>query len=130
MTSTMTIPEGVYQQITDAYRAMGTMSPKAYRPMAPSDGMGHITAHEAELDLNNEAHRYAAQWWADEDRHTFWVGCCNYPTRAATIYAVEAARLMCGAAPKKLIAALLGMALDALRRSEEQKEATCPVTPS
>jgi len=69
-----------------------------YRPAAPSDGLGHIVADEDELDLDEEATSYAAKWMAEEDTAEFHVGVCNYVTRPATVFAIEAARSMCATA--------------------------------
>lgn len=88
-------PTDCYEQIADTYRRMANEA--LYRPAAPDDGLGNITVPLESLDLNVEADAYARRWWAQEDECEFRVGCCNYPTRAATIFAVEAARLMCGA---------------------------------
>jgi hypothetical protein len=88
-------PRGCREQIEDAYRRMADEG--RYRPAAPSDGLGNITVPLESLDLDKEASEYARRWWAQEDECEFRVGCCNYPTRAATIFAVEAARLMCSA---------------------------------
>jgi hypothetical protein len=81
----------IREQIEATYRMMAEVG---YRPAAPSDGFGHITVPVEELDLDQEAAAYATRWWDEEDAFTFNIGCCNYPTRPATIYAVEAARLM------------------------------------
>jgi hypothetical protein len=86
------LPKIVREQIEATYR---TMARTGYRPAAPSDGFGNITVPEEELDLDSEATDYAQQWWAAEDDLRFDIGCCNYETRPATIYAIEAARLMC-----------------------------------
>jgi hypothetical protein len=72
------------------------MAEAKYRPAAPSDGFGNITVPIQELDIDAEAAEYAENWWAEEDELMFAVGCCNFSTRPATIYAIEAARLMCG----------------------------------
>ncbi len=84
----------VSKQIKDAYRQMAERA--HYRPAAPSDGMGNVTVAAEALNLEAEAEAYAQGWQQTEETHAFWVGCCNYPTRPATIYAVEAARSMCG----------------------------------
>lgn len=85
----------IVAQLEAAYRRMAREG--RYRPAAPSDGFGGIAIPPEELDLDAEAREYAAEWWAAEDAQEFWVGCCNFPTRPATVFAVEAARLLCGA---------------------------------
>jgi len=44
--------------------------------------------------IEEEAVFYAALWWHEEDRGDFHIGCCDFQTRAATIFAIEAARLL------------------------------------
>lgn len=83
------------EQIADAYRRMADEA--RYRPQAPSDGLGNITVALEQLDLDEEAETYARHWWTQEDDGEFYIGCCNYPTRAATVFAIEAARCLCGA---------------------------------
>jgi hypothetical protein len=83
-----------HTQIADAYRRMAAEA--RYRPAAPSDGCGSITVPVAQLDLDAEAATYARQWWTQEDERRFWIGCCHWPYRPATIFAIEAARLLCG----------------------------------
>jgi hypothetical protein len=67
-----------------------------YRPAAPSDGFGNISFPLTELDLDAEAREYAERWWKEEGEGVFVVGSCDYRTPPATIFAIEAARLMCG----------------------------------
>jgi hypothetical protein len=81
------------EQIRLTYKAMATNA--KYRPSAPSDGLGNMPVPEAALNLEHEAYRYAEKWWASEDDRTFYVGCCDFRTRPATIFAIVAARLMC-----------------------------------
>jgi hypothetical protein len=82
----------VLDQIKSAYREM---TKARYRPAAPSDGHGNITIPEEELNLQREADKYARRWWKEEDDRVFSIGCCDFRSRRATIYAVEAAREMC-----------------------------------
>jgi hypothetical protein len=89
----MTLSLGTEAQIADAYRRMAIGG--RYRPCAPSDGHGTITAPLEDLDLDAEAAEYARRWWEEEDQGIFYVGCCDWETRPATIFAIEAARLMC-----------------------------------
>lgn len=80
-----------YKQIVGAYERMASVG---YRPSAPSDGCGNITVPIEELNLQREADQYSEEWWKSEDELSFFVGCCSFETRAATIFAVEAARCM------------------------------------
>jgi hypothetical protein len=84
----------IFEQIKSAYREMSAKA--KYRPAAPSDGLGGITVPEEELSLEREAEAYARQWWAQEDERCFRIGCCNFETRRAAIFAVEAAHLLNG----------------------------------
>lgn len=83
-------------QIEKAYRRMATDA--RYRPAAPSDGFGNISVPAKDLDLEEEAEAYAAKWIKEEDSAAFHVGVCNYTTRPATIFAIEAARSLCATA--------------------------------
>jgi hypothetical protein len=110
------------QQIESTYKAMATKA--KYRPAAPSDGMGNITAMLAELNLPKEAAQYAADWWKEEDALTFRVGCCDHPTRPATIFAIEAARNMCaGVGGRATALRLLKMAVAELAAITKPKKA-------
>jgi hypothetical protein len=77
------------------------MADAKYRPQAPGDGMGGIYLSAAELKdrerLYMEAAQYAAQFSKDDDSHDFHIGCSNWETNRATVFAIEAARLLAGA---------------------------------
>jgi hypothetical protein len=84
-------PRTVLQQIAYAYEQM--VKKAFYRPGAPSDGFGNLTTDEP---VNRaEIERYAKRWWDEEDERTYWIGCCEWLNRPATIFAVEAARNLC-----------------------------------
>ena len=85
--------KAVFEQIATAYKIMAAKA--RYRPAAPSDGLGNITVPGNELDLSREALQYADDWWGSEDGLDSRIGCCNFETRPATIFAIEAARQMC-----------------------------------
>lgn len=104
------LPEDIQEQIETAYAAMANQA--RYRPAAPSDGFGNITGR---LNLTREATQYAADWWKQEDGWNFFIGTCDYETRPATIFAIEAARLMCsGVLGRTHALALLKMAVRSL----------------
>ena len=110
----MAIPREVYEQLTAVYRRMGW----DYRPMAPSDGFGHVIAPREQLDLEAEADRFAREWWNEEHTGTFWIGNCHFPFRPATVCAVAAAQLMCGGCELKEAALkMLRMAIDELEKA-------------
>ena len=90
----MSDDDELFNQIKSAYREMAGKA--RYRPAAPSDGFGNIAVPAEDLNLEKEAAQYAKNWWAEEDNHKFFVGCCEFHTRRATIYAIEAGRNMCG----------------------------------
>ena len=60
---------------------------EAFRTMAEELGMHP----PSDADAND----FAKEWWREEDNLTFKIGCANFSTRKATIYAIEAARHMC-----------------------------------
>ena len=101
----------VDEQLDHAYRQMASVA--RYRPAAPSDGFGNITATATELNLDRECETYARDWSRSEDSREFWIGCCDSRTREATVYAVEAARNLCGCEPA-VARRLLQMAINAL----------------
>jgi hypothetical protein len=82
----------VAEQLDRAYRRMAEQA--RYWPGAESDGFGNITGP---LDIEAEIGVYASGWWAEEDSLRFYIGCCNFSTREATVYLIEAARALCGA---------------------------------
>jgi hypothetical protein len=83
-----------HEQIKATYRRIAQEA--RYRPTAPSDGLGNITIPFEDLDLEEEAETYAQRWTDEEDARRYSIGTCNYSTRPATIFAVEAARCLCG----------------------------------
>lgn len=97
------------EQIAEAYERMADEA--NYRPMAPSDGFGNITVPELELDIDEEKREYQVQWEGEEARQNFQIGTCNFLTRQATIFVIEAARCLC-AADEGTAIKLLQMALE------------------
>jgi hypothetical protein len=89
------LTRNVAEQLDRAYRRMAGRA--RFRPGAPSDGFGNITVPEAELDVDAECRDYAVRWAREEDSLHFFIGCCNFSTREATVYLIEAARALCGA---------------------------------
>src|SRR6516162_7387943 len=69
-----------------------------YRPSAPSDGVGNIGLSAKELcnpaRLDREAAAYAAAFCAEEDKGAFHIGCSDFETNRAFIWAIEAARCL------------------------------------
>lgn len=108
------MPEPWFDQITGAYRRMAAEA--RYRPQAPSDGCGNISCPVEELDLDLEADEYGFRWWREEEDCQYAIGCANYPTRPALIFAVEAARCLCGTQDDVALR-LLRMAVAALEET-------------
>jgi hypothetical protein len=69
-----------------------------YRPQAPSDGFCNIQLTPTELHdpdrLWLEATGYALHFSAEEDGHSFWIGCSDFRTNKAFMWSIEAARLL------------------------------------
>jgi hypothetical protein len=65
-----------------------------YRPHAPSDGLGNIPVDSPLSD--DEATAYAQQFIEEENTRRFHIGVSNFRTNRAFVYAIEAARLLCG----------------------------------
>jgi hypothetical protein len=112
----------IFEQIRSAYKDMSSQA--KYRPAAPSDGLGNITVPIERLSLEREAAAYAKQWWKQEDDFNFFLGCCDFSSRRATIYAIEVARNMCaGRGGDATALALLKMAvkeLESVRHRESR----------
>jgi hypothetical protein len=108
----MDLNDHTRDQIEGAYRAMAREA--SYYPAAPSDGHGTIAE---EVNVDREAREYAERWWNEENTGDYVVGSCSSSTRPATIYAIEAARLMCAGTPGDVFALrLLRMAVEELER--------------
>src|SRR6267378_4893128 len=109
----------ILTQVSAGYRLMAMEA--FYRPAAPGDGCGNITLPD-QLNLEKEAADYAEHWNQEERKHIFRIGCCNYVTRSATIFAIEAARCMCaGNRGNKRALKLLELAVQDLKAVMEQQ---------
>jgi|GEM_PF-1367955 len=94
----MNLPDNISQQIEEAFHAIATELGAA----APAKA---------------EANDFAKRWWMEEERRTFEVGCADFETPKATIYAIEAARQMCrGMFGDKAAVKLLKLALAEMGR--------------
>jgi hypothetical protein len=93
-----------------------------YRPQAPSDGFGNITVDSPVSD--DEATAYAHQFIEEENTRCFHIGVSNFRTNRAFVYAIEAARLLCGGSRSEPFALrLLEMAIDEVRTETRPKAA-------
>lgn len=90
-------PANCEEQLVEAYLLMAEKA--RYRPQAPSDGLGHITADLDDLDIDQEARAYAQRFWDSEDDRYWFIGCANFSQRKAMVYLIEAARACCSANP-------------------------------
>ena len=98
--------------VADAYRSMASNA--HYRPAAPNDGFGNITAPLDTLDLDQEANEYARRWREEEDTLKFFIGSADFRTRATMVYAIEAARLSASGNPAEVVRKLLNLAIESL----------------
>ncbi|MGB2590954.1 MAG: hypothetical protein WAJ96_09915 [Candidatus Acidiferrum sp.] len=106
-------PSGMTGQVADAYRTLARLH---YRPAAPSDGCGNIAVPEENLNLEREAREYAEHWCDEQSTGKYRLGVPHYSLRPAMIYAVEAARLMCGAPKQRQL--IKGLLREAIRAVE------------
>jgi hypothetical protein len=85
------------ERIREAYLLMAKAG---CRPGAPSDGFGNISLNRAQLldhaRLEREADFYADSFRREENECRFWIGCADSKRTRTLVYAVEAARLLCG----------------------------------
>src|ERR1700730_13731613 len=92
------LTQGIFERWCEAYISMATAA--KYRPAAPGDGLGHVSLTEEELSdpgrLQKEARDYARQFYTEECTGNFHIGRSNFTTNCALVYAIEAARLVCG----------------------------------
>jgi hypothetical protein len=95
-----------------------------YRPAAPGDGMGNISQSDSQLEdpemLDAEAWRYAKRFQKEEDTRNFYIGVTTYSMNRATVYTIEASRLLC-AAQGETAAKLLRMAIKELEEVARRK---------
>jgi hypothetical protein len=100
-----------------------------YRPGAPGDGCGGIYLSDAELAdpnrLRQEAVKYAKRFKAEEDTRNFNVGCSNYDTNRAFMFAIDAARnLAAGQGGNATALRLLKLAIEETEIAELEWKAT------
>lgn len=106
------------QRFAEAYYLMAPF----YRPCAPGDGMGSIELSPEQLAdplrLRREAMTYAYTFDAEDEACLFNLGCTDFVTNRASVFTVEAARMLGSGSGHELTARrLLLMALVELRRS-------------
>jgi hypothetical protein len=114
----------IFEQIRSAYKMMGEKA--KYRPAAPSDGMGNITVPTETLNIEKEAANYAQRWRKDENNFTFSIGNSSFSTRRASIFTVEAARMMAiGTLGDRTALKLLRMAVKELDAAIKKEQVRC-----
>jgi hypothetical protein len=95
------------EQLLQAYRDMVIKA--RYRAAAPP------------IDLVQEAREYAVNRWLKAHEQKFFVGDCDVKTRPATIFAIEAVRLLCGRqAESRFALELMKMAVASLEKVEQE----------
>jgi hypothetical protein len=109
------------ERFYEAYLAMAEEA--RYRPAAPGDGCGHVYLTRAELrdpkQLEEEAVTYAVGFSNEEDTLKFYIGCTNFSTNRAFVWAIEAARNLAGGdAGNKTAIKLLEMAAAEVKRQQ------------
>jgi hypothetical protein len=110
-----------FERFCEAYRLMAEKA--KYRPAAPGDGCGHVYLTKAELrdrrQLEKEAATYAVGFSKEEDTLKFYIGCSNFRTNRAFIWAIEAARNLAGGdAGNTTAIKLLEMAAEEVKRQQ------------
>ena len=95
----------IYRETVDRFAEAYIMMADGakYRPQAPGDGWGNINLTDAQLAdrecLGAEAVRYGIGFATEEENEMtrgHLIGYTNFTTNRATVFAIEAARLMCG----------------------------------
>lgn len=96
-----------------AYYAMAEQA--GYRPAAPSDELGNVTAPVDALNLETEAREYADSFHGTGNGRCpeFMIGYAGYDDRPALVWIIEAARNLAGT-NHMMAAHLLRMASDDL----------------
>jgi hypothetical protein len=83
-------------RFAESYRLMWTIA--KYRPQAPGDGFGHIDLSRQQLADQARLHResvdYAIGFSKQEDTDSFMIGCSDFSTNRAFVWAIEAARVL------------------------------------
>jgi hypothetical protein len=109
----MSITDPIFQRYRDAYLQMAPF----YRPGAPSDGFGNIqlTAEQCrdQQRLRQEASAYTSKFLAEDQERVFDIGCADYRTARAFMWAIEAARQLASGSDSNTAAVrLLKMAIE------------------
>jgi len=111
------VPKPVAEQIIEIYKRMAREA--KYRPSAPADMLGQIDP-DYEGKIGEEAEEYVTKWWLQEDDGLYDLGCCDFETRPAAVFATEAAHLLNNGMFNRANAlALLHIAVDELQEMED-----------
>jgi hypothetical protein len=118
--------ETKFHRFAEAYLKMA--SEARYRPPRPATAWATIQLSLEECQdqgrLRQEARDYALRFNAEEDKSEFWIGCSDYRTNRAFVWAIEAARcLASGDSGNATALKLLKMAAaDVVRSMKEDRE--------
>jgi len=108
--------ENLVRRYAEAYIMMADGA--KYRPQAPGDGFGNINLTDKQLAersrLEAEAIQYGIGFAKDEEGDGFNIGFTRFETNRATVFAIEAARLMAGCDDERALK-LLGLATKELK---------------
>jgi hypothetical protein len=122
--SGVSTPDPRYKRFQEAYLKMALHA--RYRPAAPNDGFGGITLTAAQLKnrkrLYEEAKAYAAEFIKGDNSCQFWIGCTDFDTNIASVFVIEAARLLCsGVIGDDVAVQLLDMAIDEIKKVQRAR---------
>jgi hypothetical protein len=104
-----------FKRFAEAYKTMAKQA--RYRPVWVDPDLVPETPEQ----LDKEAEEYAMRFAGEDDTRHFFVGVSAYSTNRALVYAIEAARSMCGCQPD-LAEDLLRMALKEIDEAKKRKE--------
>jgi hypothetical protein len=116
-----------WHRFREAYLRMANEA--RYRPQAPSDGCGNIQLTPEEYQdpdrLEQEASAYATRFLKEENTLKFGIGCSDYQTNRAFMFAIEAARLLAGGLGSEPYAIkLLKLAIEDVEREMSRTKKT------
>jgi len=113
--------DGEFGRLCEAYLEMALMY-RLHRPAGPSDLVGNLLLDREQIKdiarLHDEAREYARRFIEEENTRSFRIGCTNYSTNRATVFTIEAARVLCSALDDDLAIRLLQMAIKEIRKSK------------
>lgn len=120
------VPNEKTMRFVEAYLMMALRA--RYRPAAPSDGFGNIQLTIEQCGqterLLRESIDYAVRFDKEEDTRDFGIGCSNFATNRAFVFAIEAARVLASGDDGDATALqLLQLAVEEVKAAEQQQGA-------